>query len=66
MDQQMLQSCTYSYNKERRKKMLYMYFDRGAVDYEQSYLVGGLVVVSQKQQAMGCFDFLHSESSRAC
>ena len=30
--------------------MLYMYFDRGAVDYEQSYLLGGLVVISKNNR----------------
>ena len=34
--------------KDGQQIMLYMYLGRGAVDYEQSYLLGGLVAISKQ------------------
>ena len=45
MVQQKLQICTHGHSYQRKQaNMLYMYIGGGAVDHEQSYLLGGIVV----------------------
>ena len=45
MVQQKLQICTHGHSYQRKQeKIVYMYIGGGAVDHEQSYLLGGILV----------------------